>query len=81
MECRPQCAACCIAISISPSHPALPQGKPAGVPCPHLDQDLRCRLFEQPERPKTCLAFKAEIEFCGKTTVEAMSILSKLEGK
>lgn len=79
MECRPNCAACCIAISISPSMPALPEGKPAGMPCPHLDEQLRCQLFEHPDRPKTCLRFKAEIDFCGSSKEEAMSILGELE--
>src|SRR5690348_15896983 len=39
-ECRSGCAACCIAPSISPSPPALPHRKAAGVRCPHLTADL-----------------------------------------
>ena len=54
MDCRPGCAACCIAPSISSPLPGLPQGKPAGMPCPQLDQALRCRLFGQPERQTVC---------------------------
>ncbi|MDP3036789.1 MAG: YkgJ family cysteine cluster protein, partial [Rhodocyclaceae bacterium] len=39
MPCRPGCAACCIAPSISSL------GKPAGVCCGHLNDALRCELF------------------------------------
>lgn len=79
MKCRPGCAACCIAISISPSIPALPDGKPAGMPCPHLDTQGLCELFGKATRPQTCLNFKAEIAFCGHTNEEAISILKSLE--
>ena len=60
MTCRPRCAACCIAPSISspiPGHagvPGLPGGKPAGVRCPQLDLNDRCRLFGHPLRPPVC---------------------------
>ena len=43
MDCRPRCAACCIAPSISSPIPGMPEGKPAGVACVQLDADLRCR--------------------------------------
>ena len=62
MECRSGCAACCIAISISSPIPGLPNGKPAGVPCIHLDEELRCKIFGHLDRPETCQKFKAEPE-------------------
>lgn len=81
MECRPNCAACCIAISISSPIPGLPEGKPAGVPCIHLDDKLRCKIFGYPDRPQTCLNFKAEPDFCGNSKDEAMQILDRLENE
>jgi uncharacterized protein len=75
MDCRPGCAACCIAPSISPALPALPDGKPAGVPCPHLDEALRCRLFGKPERPATCVGLQPAREMCGDSASDAMTTL------
>lgn len=79
MDCRKGCGACCIAISISSSIPGMPDGKPAGVRCIHLLEDYTCALYEDPSRPKVCLDFKAEPEFCGTDREEAMKILSALE--
>ena len=79
MECRPRCAACCIAPSISPSWPALPDGKAAGVPCPHLDDELRCKLFGRPERPATCVGLAPGPEMCGGSASEAMATLVSWE--
>ncbi len=79
MECRPACAACCIAPSISSPLPGLPHGKPAGVPCPHLDAQLRCQLFGQPERPAVCGSLQPSAEMCGHTREHAMLWLSRLE--
>ncbi len=75
MECRPSCAACCIAPSISPSLPALPEGKPAGARCPHLTAELRCALFGKPERPRTCVDLRPQLEMCGDSAQEAMATL------
>ncbi len=77
--CRVGCGACCIAISISSPIPGMPNGKPAGVRCVHLDERNMCRLFGSPERPKVCGGFTAEREFCGDTNEEAFQILSDLE--
>jgi len=79
MNCRPGCAACCIAPSISSALPGLPAGKPAGVPCPHLDEALRCRLFGHPERPTVCSSLKPTIEMCGSERSHAMLWLERLE--
>jgi hypothetical protein len=79
MDCRPGCAACCIAPSISSPLPGLPQGKPAGVPCPHLDATLRCRLFGRPERPAVCSSLKPHAEMCGSERSHAVVWLERLE--
>jgi hypothetical protein len=79
MQCRPACAACCTAPSISSPLPGLPHGKPAGVPCPHLDNTLRCRLFGLPERPAVCVSLKPHPEMCGRERADAMRWLTRLE--
>jgi uncharacterized protein len=57
----------------------MPHGKPAGIPCVQLDDDLRCRLFGRPERPAFCASLRPEIEMCGASRDEAMQSLSLLE--
>ena len=65
VSCRPGCAACCIAPSISSAIPGMPGGKPAGVPCVQLDEALRCKIFGQPGRPAVCGQLQASLEMCG----------------
>jgi len=79
LDCRPGCAACCIAPSISSPLPGLPDGKPAGVPCPHLDEALRCRLFGRPERPAVCGSLPPGAEMCGDSREHALHFLARLE--
>jgi len=79
MDCRSGCAACCIAPSISSSMPKHPQGKPAGVPCLHLDALLRCDLFGKPARPKVCGSLQPSLEMCGNCREDAMFYLTELE--
>jgi Fe-S-cluster containining protein len=79
MDCRPGCGACCIAPSISSPIPGMPGGKPAGVRCVQLDDDLRCRLFGRPERPAVCNRLRPEIEMCGTRREEALVYLTVLE--
>lgn len=79
MNCRSGCGACCIAPSISPSYPALPDGKPAGVVCPHLTGELRCALFGKPERPAACSGLQPALDMCGSSVEQAMSTLSQWE--
>jgi len=64
-RCRPGCAACCTAPSISSPIPGMPGGKPAGVPCVQLDEALRCKLFGRPERPAVCGGLQPSLEMCG----------------
>ena len=79
LGCRPGCAACCIEPSISSPMPGLPNGKPAGVPCPHLDADLRCLLFGLAERPAVCSGLQPSFEMCGTTREHALLFLQRLE--
>lgn len=73
MDCRPGCAACCIAPSISTLH------KPAGEPCRHLAADRRCLIFGRPERPACCAGLQPSREMCGNSRGEALAYLEDLE--
>ncbi len=79
MHCRPGCAACCIAPSISSPIPGLPGGKPAGVRCVQLDAQQRCRLFGRPERPRVCASLAPSPAMCGNSAEEALRYLYRLE--
>lgn len=79
MDCRPGCAACCIALSISTPIPGMPDGKPAGIRCAQLSDDHRCRLFGQPERPAVCVQLRPNGEMCGGSAREAYAYLARLE--
>ncbi len=73
MDCRPGCGACCIAPSISTL------AKPAGVPCAHLTEELRCALFGRQGRPACCSGLQPAAEMCGATRDEALRWLTDLE--
>lgn len=73
MDCRPGCAACCIAPSISSL------AKPAGEPCRHLTADLRCAIFGRPERPACCGGLQPSPEMCGGNRERALAWLGALE--
>lgn len=79
LACRPGCGACCIAPSIASPLPGMPQGKPAGQPCIHLEADLGCALFGGPERPAFCAGLQASREMCGDSREEALAWLAWLE--
>ena len=79
MECRTKCGACCIVPSISSPIPGMPDGKPAGVKCIHLTNNMECAIFGNPDRPKICGIFKPEPIFCGHSREEAIKILGELE--
>lgn len=78
-HCRPGCAACCIALSISSPIPDMPGGKPAGVRCVQLTADNLCGLFGRPERPAVCAALRPMREMCGDSRDEALAYLARLE--
>ena len=79
MDCRPDCAACCIAPSISSAIPGMPGGKAAGVACVQLDKRLRCRLFGRPERPAVCASLMPTPEMCGTERRQALLWLRRLD--
>lgn len=79
MDCRPHCAACCIAPSISSPIPGMPQGKPAGVRCVQLDAQDRCQIFGDPRRPVVCGSLQPSPEMCGDSRQQAMIWLGGLE--
>jgi len=57
----------------------MPDGKPAGVACIHLDENLRCLIFGKPERPAVCLQFQPQREVCGDSQAEATRNIQLLE--
>lgn len=79
IECRPSCGACCIAPSISSPIPGMPDGKPAGVRCVQLTDDLRCAIFGMAERPAVCASLRPSAEMCGADAREAYAYLARLE--
>jgi len=79
MDCRPGCAACCIAPSISSPIPGMPRGKPAGVRCVQLDAAGRCLIFGRPERPAVCASLAPSPAMCGDSAAQALLYLSRLE--
>jgi Fe-S-cluster containining protein len=79
MNCRTGCGACCIAPSISTPIPGMSRGKPAGIPCIQLLDDMRCALFGKPERPAVCVSLRPTEEMCGGSSQEALAGLSRLE--
>ena len=79
MQCREHCGACCIAPSITGAFYGMPDGKPAGVACVHLDAYWRCGLFDDHRRPALCEAFAAEPALCGDNRQQAMTLIAALE--
>lgn len=79
MRCRDRCGACCIAPSIASPIPGMPHGKPAGIPCVQLDDELRCRLFGRPERPRFCGSLQPQAAMCGDRREDALAMLTALE--
>jgi hypothetical protein len=57
----------------------MPQGKPAGMRCVQLDEQLRCRLFGKPERPAVCVSLKPGPAMCGENREQALQRLTLLE--
>ena len=57
----------------------MPAGKPAGVACVHLDEQMRCEIFGDARRPALCDRFQAEPAHCGSDREEALQLLFVLE--
>lgn len=78
-QCRANCGACCIAPSISSIIPGMPNGKPAGIACIHLNEKFQCQLFDHPSRPLVCGRLKPCHEMCGDNRAQALFYLTQLE--
>jgi len=52
----------------------MPSGKPAGIRCIQLTEDLKCAIFDLPSRPKVCTGFKPDELFCGNTAEDAKEV-------
>jgi hypothetical protein len=57
----------------------MPEGKPAGVRCIHLNAEFLCAIFGRPERPAVCGGFKAEEQLCADDRESAIRMLGWLE--
>ena len=57
----------------------MPHGKPAGVPCIQLLDDLSCAIFGHPERPLVCGSLRPSEEMCGNDRHHAIRWLAELE--
>jgi hypothetical protein len=57
----------------------MPQGKPAGVRCVQLNDDLSCRIFGRPERPACCGGLQPSLAMCGDAPSHALLWLARLE--
>jgi len=56
----------------------MPIGKPGGVRCIQLTDDLKCSVFNDPSRPEVCKGFKPELLFCGNTAEDAKEVFRLL---
>jgi hypothetical protein len=80
MECRPHCGACCIAASLNRPYFGMPNGKPAGQKCIHLDpEQWSCKIWGSENFPSACKNFKAEMDVCGNNRTEALELITWLE--
>lgn len=57
----------------------MPEGKPAGIACVQLTADMRCAIFESPERPACCSGLQPSMEMCGNDREHALTWLTWLE--
>lgn len=57
----------------------MPYGKPAGVRCSQLLDNLRCALFGDPRRPAVCGSLSPSVEMCGDGREHALHFLTRLE--
>ncbi|WP_245232545.1 Fe-S-cluster oxidoreductase [Thiorhodococcus minor] len=57
----------------------MPHGKPAGVTCAQLDDNLACKLFGSQLRPAVCASLAPSLEMCGSDRDQALSTLEVLE--
>jgi len=53
--------------------------KPAGQRCIQLDEQDRCKIFGQPERPAVCASLQPSELMCGDSREQAMRWLGWME--
>lgn len=78
-NCRENCGACCVAPSIHTGFYGMPAGKKAGEACVHLDERMKCSIFDRPERPAFCASLPPSEEMCMGSREGALDYLSQLE--
>lgn len=61
--------------------PGMPDGKPAGLPCVNLDEQMRCRLFGRADRPAFCEGLQPSAQMCGDSREHAIRWLAQLEAE
>ena len=59
----------------------MPDGKPAGIRCIQLTDDLKCAIFGLPTRPAVCIGFKADELYCGNSAEDARKVTEWLMQK
>ncbi|MDH5425156.1 MAG: proteinase inhibitor [Gammaproteobacteria bacterium] len=59
--------------------PGMPNGKPAGMACIQLDEDMKCTIFDHPERPDVCQNLQPAEDMCGDSKEQALRFLGWLE--
>jgi hypothetical protein len=80
VECRSNCAACCIAPSIHSAIPNMPDGKKAGEYCQNLDPiTLSCVIWGDNNYPELCRKFLPCQETCGENREQALTNIAYLE--
>ncbi|AHC15467.1 Proteinase inhibitor [Salinispira pacifica] len=57
----------------------MPRGKPAGVPCINLDENLNCRIHGTAEYPVVCRNLQPRPDMCGESRDQALRYLTRLE--
>jgi uncharacterized protein len=57
----------------------MPNGKRAGERCIQLDDDLKCKIFGDPRRPKCCSGLQFSVEMCGGSREFALEWIARLE--
>ena len=57
----------------------MPEGKPAGVRCVQLTDELRCAIFGSPDRPNVCLTLRKSEDLCGASRDDALELIASME--
>jgi uncharacterized protein len=57
----------------------MPRGKAAGEKCVQLGDDMRCKIFGHPDRPKVCGSLQPNADMCCDTREQALRWIGDLE--